>query len=176
MIIPDAKVTVGKSWDKLETHRPQTSRKSHQSHKWFNRRSRTGDLFISHPSWTSAISNTSSLRKISKHTKGVSCKGGKTSNTTVETGASASQVAEARFVEYNLQAPWRVKRKPHTDYRAIQRVPASVDKTTTQSKIEFFGTRLTNQWFSLSENYTITPLQDCSGNAISKKYFSHEFG
>ena len=50
---------------KVETSELQESQTQFQM--WSNRRSRTGDLFISHPSWTTAISNTLSSRNISKN-------------------------------------------------------------------------------------------------------------
>ena len=62
-----------------------TSRMLDPGQKWFNNRRRAEDLFMSHSSQVSAISNTPSLRNSSNNARRVSCFGERPSKMSVDT-------------------------------------------------------------------------------------------
>ena len=67
---PDAKAAVDKTWGNLQNPPAWGLKKSKPMSEVVPQAQKVGDLSISDPSWTSAMSNTPSLRNISKHTKG----------------------------------------------------------------------------------------------------------
>ena len=134
------------SW---KTHLLGASRKWKPSQKWFNTGRRAEDLFMPHPAWTFAISNTPSLPHISKHTWRGSCSVSNIDDRgyraeVTDQGAPALQMAP-RFLD-TMPRPLgmtgandAVSAITQATAIASDIAPTRVDKTTTRSKTDTMG-------------------------------------
>ena len=162
-----AKAAVDKSRDKLKML-PASCFKEKTSQRWFHKQRRTKDLFIAHPSWASASSNTPSMRNISRNYNGrvVLPVRETTSKTTMDT-EQFSRSKDIRPRQWQQQKSWihvldplawlvkpammlplrRTCRK-NQDHCDCQRKSARKNgRVYHQVEDRNNGTRLMNQWF-----------------------------